>query len=187
MPCRLTTYDSVDKPWAPPIVTEPDMRFRIDAFAPSPLMSVEEHIQKDQYMVEIYTAVKKTWPTPEDVVNDVEIATTILSLIILTTCRKIRLKEQWVDVRNLRLFAEQKIVREKVASAVRWKRFAVLRTLRELFECIFHACMLMSNYRPLVRRVYHLILILTPDSDVMRYVLYLVVPLPYGRLLYLIE
>ncbi|EMD36057.1 hypothetical protein CERSUDRAFT_96283 [Gelatoporia subvermispora B] len=133
-PDGTMTDDGVDKPWAPPIVTESDMDFRIDTFAPAPLMSVEEHIQKDQYMVDIYMAFKKPWPTPAEVVNDVEIATTILSLVILTTCRKFRLKEQWVDVKNLRLFAEQKLVRENVAEAVRWKRFAVLRTLRLWYE-----------------------------------------------------
>lgn len=107
------------------------MEFTVDDFAPEPIMSVKEHIIKDEYIAHIYTTFRKTWPSSEDVRNDVDIATTLLSLLVMTTSRKFRLREEWLDVKNLRILAEQELVRESLAGAVTQKRFAILRTLRE--------------------------------------------------------
>ncbi|EMD36039.1 hypothetical protein CERSUDRAFT_96263 [Gelatoporia subvermispora B] len=132
---ELSADERSAKPWVPPIVTSLDMKFTVDDFAPEPIMSMKEHIMNDEWIAHIYTTFRKTWPSPEDVLNDVDIATTLLSLLVLTTSRKFRLREEWLEVENLRILAEQELVRESLAGAVTQKHFAILRTLLIWYEC----------------------------------------------------
>ncbi|EMD36040.1 hypothetical protein CERSUDRAFT_96264 [Gelatoporia subvermispora B] len=133
-PEEASSEESHDMTWEPPIVEEADMKYRVDAFTPTRYMEIEEHIVYDQYVVNIYTGLRKTWPAGEDVINDVDVATTLLCLIVLTAPHKIPLRREWSDVTNIRRLAEQKIVRECLADPVERKRFAQLRSLCLWYE-----------------------------------------------------
>ncbi|EMD36033.1 hypothetical protein CERSUDRAFT_85139 [Gelatoporia subvermispora B] len=123
-----------DEDWEPPILTEVDLQYRVDDFAPARYMPIEEHIVHDQRVVNIYTGINKTWPSREDVINNVDIATTMLCLIVLTAPRKIPLRREWNNVTNIRRLAEQKLVRESLAGPVEGKKFARVRSLCLWYE-----------------------------------------------------
>ncbi|EMD36038.1 hypothetical protein CERSUDRAFT_115955 [Gelatoporia subvermispora B] len=132
---ELSVNERSEKPWVPPIMTSLDMEFTIDDFAPEPYMSMKEHIMNDGYIEHMYRTFRKTWPSPEDVQNDVDVAATLLVLLVMTTSRKVRLREEWLDVKNLRILAEQELVRKSLAGAVTQKHFAILRTLLIWYQC----------------------------------------------------
>ncbi|EMD36034.1 hypothetical protein CERSUDRAFT_106621 [Gelatoporia subvermispora B] len=110
------------------------MEFTVDDVTPDQCMEIEEHIALDQLVVDIYTGLRKTWPSVEDVVNDVDVATTLLCLTVLTPPRKIPLRREWFDVTNIRRLAEQKRVRNYLAVPVHSKKFARMRSLCLWYE-----------------------------------------------------
>jgi len=121
--------------WTPPIFSDYNLRLRVDALLGRTFIPIDEHIREDEYIVLTYTMFNKKWPEPDDVVNDVIVARSILSLIILTTSpRRIPIRPEWRQPKNIVLLAEQPLVRARLRRAVQTKRFARWRSLCIWYE-----------------------------------------------------
>ncbi|EMD36042.1 hypothetical protein CERSUDRAFT_96266 [Gelatoporia subvermispora B] len=117
---ELADFDGTEEP---PSDARDGSRFGSQSgrFLASPIHAIEEHIVYGQRVAKIYTSLMETWPSPEDVINDVDIAATILSLIVLTAPRKLPLGRVWLNAANIRRLAEQRMERGNLVFPVKGK------------------------------------------------------------------
>jgi len=121
--------------WTPPIFSQDDLDFEVDALLGRTFIPYEEHIREDEYIVLTYIMFNKKWPSPDDVLNDVTVARSILSLMLLTTSqRRIPLRPEWYQPKNIELLAEQPLIRQKLCRPVQLKRFGKWRSLCIWYE-----------------------------------------------------
>lgn len=93
------------------------------------IMSDDEHDLLDKLIVVLYEHWYGLWPPYEEVIKDHEVATRILCLVVRTTAPQLALKAEWTDSRNIYALSKQKLVRESLSNAVRWKTFIRMRSL----------------------------------------------------------
>ncbi|OCH84588.1 hypothetical protein OBBRIDRAFT_798952 [Obba rivulosa] len=110
--------------WVPPKLSPGDMEYTI-----RDIMSFADHRLNDKFILDVVTIARRTCPSPEDVLNNVNTATCFLLLVLQTAAPDIPLKPQWRNVDNLRAVAKQEILRESLANAVRCKVFIRMRSL----------------------------------------------------------
>ncbi|EMD31836.1 hypothetical protein CERSUDRAFT_119409 [Gelatoporia subvermispora B] len=110
--------------WIPPKIHAGNLEYTIWK-----LMPFEEHEIYDELIVHLFEACKGPWPSYEEVLNDVKLASSILLLVVATACPNIPLKPQWRVSENVAVLAEQDNLRKKLAFAVLGKSFQKLRSL----------------------------------------------------------
>ncbi|OCH85447.1 hypothetical protein OBBRIDRAFT_807519 [Obba rivulosa] len=121
--------DDSETTWTPPRVLKGHLHFVVED-----LMSTERHKLHDKALVDLHEILKGPWPAPEDVVKDPDTAGYILWLLVQTAAPTLALRPEWKEAKNLRAFAEQDVVRESLADAVRWKAFTRFRSLVLWYE-----------------------------------------------------
>ncbi|OCH85453.1 hypothetical protein OBBRIDRAFT_798180, partial [Obba rivulosa] len=113
-----------DIAWVAPRISAGDLEYTIWN-----LMSVDDHRRNDKVIFDIITIMRGSCPSPEEILNDVDLATCILLLVMRTVARDIPLKQQWRNWDHLHAAAEQEILRKSLVEGIRFKTFMRMRSL----------------------------------------------------------
>ncbi|OCH87972.1 hypothetical protein OBBRIDRAFT_827372 [Obba rivulosa] len=115
--------------WVPPKLAAVDMAYTI-----RDLMPFDDHRRNDKMIIDSVTTLRGSWPSPDEILNNVDLATCILLLVMRSVAPNIPLKAQWRSWDHLHAVAKQEILRKSLANAVRCKVFIRMRSLGLWYE-----------------------------------------------------